>query len=635
MQTGEMLPRRSVLLAAAVTCAVLAVPAIASAEDFCVGAPAGCNGTPVPAGSLKAALTAAQTNGTDDRFFLAPGVFSADAFGHQSVERVQIIGAGRDKSFVRSTALAATAFTLGGNPASTISDLTVEPTGGASTGLDLKGTRAERASVVVPAGDSINAAVMLSGGAGFAHGVVAFDQYGWGVASADTGTITDSTVKAPNGFAIFAFGSDMTVRRSTLISQQGAVVAKGHMAISDTLIDMRGNSYGHGVRAAAVPAGGATVEANLDRLTIVGSTTTGTDMVGAVAYADGAGESATVHLRDSVMSGIAVPLFRVGANSGVANFSTDRSSYPSNIVPVLNSGPGALTEQRHLTVSPGFVNAAGSDFHLAADSPLVDAGTPGDLAAGTADRDGRPRASDGDGNCTHVPDIGAFELQGTAVRAVATAAAAAASTGQAVEFSAAGSCIPGPGTPSIGWSFDDGTTAMGAAVTHAFSTAGRHTATVTVSDGDGHQSQAGTGVDVTATAASPAATPVPAAAAAPVISELRVTPTRIKIGTLLPRLVRNAAKRPVGTIRFTLSKAATVRLRFAKVGKGGATPTVKTRVRIKAKPGVNRIRFAARLNRTVRLKPAAYRLTMVATDAAGAHSKPATVRFTAIRAQRR
>ena len=280
------------------------------------------------------------------------------------------------------------------------------------------------------------------------------------------------------------------------------------------------------------------------------------------------------------------------------------------------------------------MNAAGDDFHLTADSPLVDAGTPGDLPAGSADRDGSPRASDGDGDCTHVPDIGAFELQGTEVRAIAAAGAATASAGQAVGFSADGSCIPGSGAPTIGWSFDDGTSATGAAITHAFATPGRHTATVTVSDGDGHQARASAGVDVTAPPAPPATTPVSAAAATPVISELRVAPRRIKIGTLLPKLGREAAKRPVGTIRFSLSKAATVRLRFAKLGKDGATRTVKTRVRIKAKPGVNRIRFAGRLSRKVRLKPAAYRLTMVATDATGARSRSATALFTVITATR-
>ena len=73
-QTRGMLSRKRMLLAAATTCAALMVPvAAASAEDFCVGAPAGCTGTPVPPPLLNFALTQAQSNGSDDRFLLAPG----------------------------------------------------------------------------------------------------------------------------------------------------------------------------------------------------------------------------------------------------------------------------------------------------------------------------------------------------------------------------------------------------------------------------------------------------------------------------------------------------------------------------------------------------------------------------------
>jgi hypothetical protein len=97
-------------------------------------------------------------------------------------------------------------------------------------------------------------------------------------------------------------------------------------------------------------------------------------------------------------------------------------------------------------------------------------------------------------------------------------------------------------------------------------------------------------------------------------------------------LVRKAARRPRATIRFTRSKAATVQLRVAK---RGTTRTLMTRVRIKANRCVNRIRFAARLSRKVRLKPGAYRLIMVATHASGARSRRATTRFTAITATRR
>jgi hypothetical protein len=153
---------------------------------------------------------------------------------------------------------------------------------------------------------------------------------------------------------------------------------------------------------------------------------------------------------------------------------------------------------------------------------------------------------------------------------------------------------------------------------HSFAKPGRHTATVTVSDAHGHRAIATVAVDVTAVA--------------PRITRLRVAPRRVQIGTVLPKLVRTSVKRPLSTIRFTLSKPATVRLSFAKLGRHGRASVVRKTVRIKARQGVNRVRFAARLSRKVRLTPGAYRLTMVA---AGAPSTRATTRFTAIAATRR
>ena len=75
------------------------------------------------------------------------------------------------------------------------------------------------------------------------------------------------------------------------------------------------------------------------------------------------------------------------------------------------------------------------------------------------------------------------------------------------------------------------------------------------------------------------------------------------------------------TIRFTLSKPATVQVRFTRRGH-----TLKKRIRATAHAGSNRVR----LSRAGRLRPGAYRLKMVATDTSGAHSKPARARFTAI-----
>jgi hypothetical protein len=618
-----MLTCRHTLIAAAAACAALAIPSVASAEDFCVGDPAGCIGTPVPPPLLHFALAQAQSNGTDDRFMLAPGTYASTAFSHDSSERVQIVGAGAGKTILSGN-LDEPVLTLGGNPDSSVADLTLEPVGTATGGLTLKGTQAHRVAVDAKGVPSLFAGVQLYGDAAFEHGSVDIgtaQQYAVVVLSGD-GSVTDSTLTAPEGAGFAAGGGEATVRRSTLDAKFGAYAGAGHLTISDTLVDLRGHAVAdpaYGVYVSPGSGGNITAAtADADRLTIVGSPSAATS-AGVVALADGAGKSATVHVRDSVISGIDIPVGRQADNGATADLTTTRSAYPSSVAPY-DIGPGSLVEQNRLQVNPRFVG--NGDFHLAADSPLIDAGTPGSVGAGAVDRDGRPRASDGDGECAHVPDIGAFEYQGIRVRAMAAAAAATVSTGQPVGFSAAGSCIPGPGEPTIRWSFDDGATAPGAAVTHAFQTPGRHTATATVSDQDGHSAVATAAVEVSAPAAG---TPT-----APRISRLRVTPTRVQIGKPLPKLVRGPTRRLLATIGFHLSKRATVTLQFAKLRPNRAPRKLATTVRITARKGQNGIRFAARLSRRVTLTPGAYRLTVVATDPAGNRSKPANTRFTAV-----
>jgi uncharacterized delta-60 repeat protein len=125
--------------------------------------------------------------------------------------------------------------------------------------------------------------------------------------------------------------------------------------------------------------------------------------------------------------------------------------------------------------------------------------------------------------------------------------------------------------------------------------------------------------------------PGPGAGAAPVLSKLTVSPSRIAIGKTLPKLVTKPAKRPTSTITFRLSKAANVNLRFAKRGTNGRFPRLTGRVRVTAQAGLNRVRYAGRLSRKVRLAPGAHRLTAVAVDARGARSAPMRRRFTAVK----
>jgi hypothetical protein len=56
-------------------------------------------------------------------------------------------------------------------------------------------------------------------------------------------------------------------------------------------------------------------------------------------------------------------------------------------------------------------------------------------------------------------------------------------------------------------------------------------------------------------------------------------------------------------------------------------------VKLNARKGANRVRFAGRLSRKARLAPGAYRLTAVATDSAGTRSKARTARFKVVKAR--
>jgi PKD repeat protein len=621
---------RHILPAALITCAAaLALPSLASAEDFCVNGAAGCTGTPVPTAQLREALKAADSNGTDDRFFLAPGTYDNTPLTYNSLEKVEIIGLSRAGTVLTSSD-PGPVLTFGGNDQSKLSNLTVMPAGTATFGLRLAGTKADAVEVKPDsAATNVQAGVDLSAGARFSNGSVSLDKYGWGVVfEGSGGTFEDSSAESPEGIGVVGAGTDGHVSRSTVKAAFGVVVGTGHLAVSDTLINTRVTATPQLGVFASTKAGlnGNSATADLDRVTIIGSNQSDPLQGGGLAaQADGQGKTASVSLHDSVISGFPSSYLRDAQNGGTANVTTDRSVYLPNVTGAIDTGAGTVTETNHLTVSPHFVEPATGDFRLTADSQLIDAGTPGDLPAGALDHDGNARQSDGNGDCSHVSDIGAFEFQGTAVKAAAKAAVASASAGQAVAFSSDGSCIPGPGAAKVAWSFDDGSSAEGASVAHAFATPGKHTATATVSDGEGHSATASADVDVTA---------VPVPVAPPVISGLKVAPLKVRIGSVLPKLVTaKAASRSRNTIRFKVSRKARVDLSFAKVGKAGKARKVKTTVRVKAKPGANRVQFAGRLSRKARLTTGTYRLTAVATDTAGLRSKPRTARFSVVKAR--
>jgi hypothetical protein len=130
----------------------------------------------------------------------------------------------------------------------------------------------------------------------------------------------------------------------------------------------------------------------------------------------------------------------------------------------------------------------------------------------------------------------------------------------------------------------------------------------------------------------------------PDVTGLAFSRTRFRLGSALPRV---AAVRTGTTIRFTISEAATVKLRFRRAAPGRLVggrcrrPTRLNRLRrrctrmlavpgsvsLPVQAGARRVKFAGRLSARRRLRPGRYQLILRATDAAGNVSTPDRARF--------
>ena len=145
--------------------------------------------------------------------------------------------------------------------------------------------------------------------------------------------------------------------------------------------------------------------------------------------------------------------------------------------------------------------------------------------------------------------------------------------------------------------------------------------------------------------------PPPDDVTAPDVTGLALSRTRFRLGSALPSV---AAVKTGTVIRFSITEAATVTLRFRRVLPGRRVggrcrkPTRLNRSRRRCtrlvlvrgsvsrpvQPGARRIRFAGRLSRRARLKPGRYRMTLTARDAAGNVSAPDRTRFRLLPAKR-
>lgn len=412
---------------ATIVCGALLLASPAVADTYCVGV-AGCDLSHT-FGHLQGALNASSTNAVNpDTVRIGPVTLADGPFISSSP--VDIVGAG-----VGQTVLT--------NPAGTTQPVLSLTGEGNETVADLSIRLAPSTGSFVPQG-----LVIYGGVAG--HGVAErldisapgpLNAVAIGAVAGNGATLRDSTVAvapADGSIAVSANGG-ATVERSTLTGSVGlfsgvtgyppphwtnvgrylditahqpAAAEGSTLKLQSSLLRAPGPfSIGLWAKGDEGPNESAAIEAT--NVTVVGDGSAGGVGIRAQAaqnevprHAD-----ATVLLRNSILYDFAQPIVRngqdagAGLNAGAANVEILNSLYDRTIAPV-ESGPGALTSVASLgPLDPGFVGPG--DFHLAAGSPLIDAGDSSALPE--TDLDGAARALDGNGDGIVLPDIGAYE----------------------------------------------------------------------------------------------------------------------------------------------------------------------------------------------------------------------------------
>jgi PKD domain len=613
---------------------LLAAPAAAFAETFCVHDPAGCVG--VTKQDLQEALNAANANGSGrDTIRIGVGLFDDGPAVNLVGNPVDIIGTALNQTAIRSSSSSAGLVILDiREPTTTISSLRVHHSSGSVNATGIKLAGAAEHILVTNAGfaGQFDGISMVGASASLDDSSVMLvhpdnlqNRAVFVVGGADV-TIRDSNLSGTVG--VFAQGGQALIQRTRIRATQGVVASGGaSVQVSDSAVVVPSAFASLFQKAALTASGTGATTLNVDRVTAFA--TEGSSYGVWVVPNSGAGNDASVDLQGSALAGFGTDLRLTEGGGSSASLSTSWSAYRAGSVlttgsPTYTAAPNNLD----LTgLDPGFLDAGPSaDLRLANDSPLVDAGDPAYPVIPilfASDVRGLPRKRDGDGVAGAVVDIGGYEYQRQPPSAQAAFAPPAPLVGETVTLGASGSEDVDGEPLAYQWAFDDGATASGQLVEHAFASPGDHAATVTVTDPTGLSASATVTVPVQAPPAGPGGGGPPVDPA-PVLSGLRLAPSRFR-----PARRSRAARRRGGTqIRFALSEAARVELKVQRRRHGRWVRA--GRFALKGAAGANRRRWSGRLRRRP-LPPGRYRLVARARDNAGQRSAPARARFRILR----
>lgn len=289
----------------------------------------------------------------------------------------------------------------------------------------------------------------------------------------------------------------------------------------------------------------------------------------------------------------------------------------------------------------------------AAPTPIAPAGGTGDENAGAYPSVATDAAGNGvvlygssrnHGNPTDPPDAvlaAGYDGAGPLLDAVTVPAGGFA--GDPLTFSVTPLDVWSPVT-GVSWAFGDGSSAAGAAVTHAYATAGTPSAVVTATDDRGNATTSAPRT-TTVTVRPPAAPDV----TAPRLSLLSLSHTTFRVGAKATAVSARVRKRaPVGTsFRFTISERANVRVAIVRerpgrrvkgVCRATGRRTARRCTRLvavgilhrKVLAGKVRIAFSGRVG-AKRLVPGRYRAVIVASDAAKNTTRAKPLRFRVVR----
>jgi len=284
---------------------------------------------------------------------------------------------------------------------------------------------------------------------------------------------------------------------------------------------------------------------------------------------------------------------------------------------------------------------------------------------------GKPKLISAAGESAHEPQI-ALDAQGNAAAVWTREDGKGASIAEAAGYDASGPQLGGLSIPSAGaigqtlsfsvspldawsnlgtttWSFGDGASATGTAVTHAYAAGGAFTVTVTGTDVLGNRTST---TGVVAIALPPGhSTPFKPPAVRPRISSAFLTHTHFRVSGE-PTAVSARKRAPLGTaFRFTLNEAASLRVTIERSvgglrsGRRCLAPSAKLRrhhakrcqrtvavgalSRAKQPSGAGMLAFSGRIGKKP-LSPGAYKAVLGAT-AQGLASAPVTLALTIVR----